>query len=295
MQVLYPGQFLSLTSSLHAMVTDHNLGCAERGTEGRTLTSAKPTVVSSAPLDCQKDAPYPVGPGTNKNSGPLNQVQESNPSPKHKQNEDMECKKKQLKPFNVNRSIIENVVKISKCMVVMTKRLAQRECVVRVCSTSRSGVGMVMGMIGVLSGCDDGVCLCGLKFMQFMQNFIRRRVDRHYRCYWRWYPIYMETLDMQTNAFYVLETPVITAATIAVVRADVFMNIVIYILQGDALTLETGNDLWKMKVLLFICIIKIIELNEMIHTLSSTISKAVTLTFFKWEEYFDMMVTGYVY
>ncbi|KAI9261693.1 hypothetical protein BDA99DRAFT_560551 [Phascolomyces articulosus] len=42
---------------------------------------------------------------------------------------------------------------------------------------------------------------------------------------------------------YVLETPIITAANIAVVRADVFMSIVIYVLQEDALTLETGNDL----------------------------------------------------
>ncbi|KAI9266863.1 hypothetical protein BDA99DRAFT_558895 [Phascolomyces articulosus] len=53
----------------------------------------------------------------------------------------------------------------------------------------------------------------------------------------------METLDMQTNAIYVLETPIITAATIAVVRADVFMKIVIYALQEDVVTLETGNDL----------------------------------------------------
>ncbi|KAI9244962.1 hypothetical protein BDA99DRAFT_610006 [Phascolomyces articulosus] len=76
-----------------------------------------------------------------------------------------------------------------------------------------------------------------------IETISRRRVDRHYRCYWRWYPIHMETLDMQTNAIYVLETPIITAATIAVVRADVFMNIVIYVLQEDVVTLETGNDL----------------------------------------------------
>ncbi|KAI9261692.1 hypothetical protein BDA99DRAFT_538077 [Phascolomyces articulosus] len=105
------------------MVTDHNLGCAERGTEGRTLTSAKPTVISSAPLDCQKDAPYPMRPGTNKNSGPLNQVQESNPSPK----------KKAIKAIQCQERIIENVVKISKCMVVMTKRLAQLYAVYAEC------------------------------------------------------------------------------------------------------------------------------------------------------------------
>ncbi|KAI9246483.1 hypothetical protein BDA99DRAFT_565512 [Phascolomyces articulosus] len=53
----------------------------------------------------------------------------------------------------------------------------------------------------------------------------------------------METLDMQTKAIYVLETPIITVATIAIVRADVFMNIVNYVLQEDVVTLETGNDL----------------------------------------------------
>ncbi|KAI9258014.1 hypothetical protein BDA99DRAFT_109873 [Phascolomyces articulosus] len=42
---------------------------------------------------------------------------------------------------------------------------------------------------------------------------------------------------------FLLYRSIITAATIAVVRADVFMNIAIYVLQGDALTLETGNDL----------------------------------------------------
>ncbi|KAI9245834.1 hypothetical protein BDA99DRAFT_527561 [Phascolomyces articulosus] len=57
--------------------------------------------------------------------------------------------------------------------------------------------------------------------------------------------------------------PIITAATIAVVRADVFMNIVIYVLQEDVVTLETGNDLLE---------------NE---SFVIYLHKAVTLTFFK--------------